>query len=233
MPRRIPKTATRSGASKAALRWVRVPHQARSQQKLESIIAAAEKLIAQKGFAATSIPEIAREAGCSVGLIYTRFKDKDDLLRYVIEHFLEETIATGREVLKPAQWEGVPFGMIVGTLIRGWVKLHERREGLFFAFYENVQRDPVLSRRLADVAKEMEALCYALAVERAEEIGHPDLRVATAFALRIPTGILLQHTFLKRVTPKPFPVDILTRELVISVLAYFGVEQPDGVVVRK
>lgn len=209
--------------AKSAFRWVRLPHQARSQKKLEDIVAAAEKLIARKGFAAASIPEIAREAGCSVGLIYTRFRDKDDLLRYLIEHFLDEALATGRQILKPENWAGVPFEKMTRIFVKGWVALHERNEGLFLAFYESLQRDPVLAKRFAAVAAEMEELTYRLALSRAGEIAHPDLRAGASFALRIPTSMLLHHALLKNVPGRAMTAEALTREITRTLLAYWGV----------
>ncbi|MDQ2713572.1 MAG: TetR/AcrR family transcriptional regulator [Chloroflexota bacterium] len=46
----------------------------------EEIIAAAGDLFSRKGFHGTSVPEIARAAGISAGLIYYVFSSKDDIL---------------------------------------------------------------------------------------------------------------------------------------------------------
>ena len=53
--------------------------------KKEKIILSALHLFAKNGFAETSINSIAKNAGVSKGLTYNHFKDKDDLLRVVIE----------------------------------------------------------------------------------------------------------------------------------------------------
>lgn len=82
------------------LQWVRLPRPGRSPQTLERFLAAAETLIHEKGFQATSAPEIARAAGCSVGLFYTRFRDKNDILRYLLEHYLGEIESLARRVLR-------------------------------------------------------------------------------------------------------------------------------------
>lgn len=46
----------------------------------EEIITAARDLFSRKGFHGTSVPEIARAAGISTGLIYYVFPSKDDIL---------------------------------------------------------------------------------------------------------------------------------------------------------
>jgi AcrR family transcriptional regulator len=50
-----------------------------------ALIAAARELFGEQGYAATSVDEIAREAGVTKGALYHHFRDKDDLFRAVVE----------------------------------------------------------------------------------------------------------------------------------------------------
>jgi AcrR family transcriptional regulator len=50
-----------------------------------SILSAAKKLFALRGFAASSVASIASEAGIPVGSVYTYFRGKDEILVAVIE----------------------------------------------------------------------------------------------------------------------------------------------------
>ncbi len=50
------------------------------EQKRESILDAAIKVFAEKGFHSSRISDVAREAGVAEGTIYLYFKNKDDLL---------------------------------------------------------------------------------------------------------------------------------------------------------
>jgi TetR/AcrR family transcriptional regulator, cholesterol catabolism regulator len=52
----------------------------------EEIITAARDLFSQKGFHGTSVPDIARAAGISTGLIYYIFSSKDDILLACCEY---------------------------------------------------------------------------------------------------------------------------------------------------
>ena len=54
--------------------------QARAVETRKKIIQAAKVLIAAKGFADTSIEDIAKQAGVSTGSFYTYFKKKEDVV---------------------------------------------------------------------------------------------------------------------------------------------------------
>ena len=58
-------------------------------ERREQIVKAATKLFSEQGYYLTTIQDIAREAGISVGLIYQYFKDKDDVLFLTLKLVLE------------------------------------------------------------------------------------------------------------------------------------------------
>lgn len=58
-----------------------------SQERIE---AAALRLFAEKGFHNTSISAIAKAAGISKGLLYNYYDSKEDLLKSLIEHVIED-----------------------------------------------------------------------------------------------------------------------------------------------
>jgi AcrR family transcriptional regulator len=60
------------------------------QQSKAAIMQAALELFAQRGFAATSISQIAKEAGISKGLMYNYFSSKEDLLKAIVEEALKD-----------------------------------------------------------------------------------------------------------------------------------------------
>ncbi|HLT61366.1 MAG TPA: helix-turn-helix domain-containing protein [Microlunatus sp.] len=51
----------------------------------DRILTAAVTLFARRGFAATGVEEIARDAGVSTGLIYRHFRTKDDLFGAIVD----------------------------------------------------------------------------------------------------------------------------------------------------
>ncbi|MBK6266085.1 TetR/AcrR family transcriptional regulator [Marivirga sp. S37H4] len=66
--------------------------------KKEKIILSALLLFAQHGYSETSVDKIAQHAQVSKGLTYAHFKNKDDLLRVVIEHSIQKMTAEMMEI---------------------------------------------------------------------------------------------------------------------------------------
>ncbi|MBQ7433072.1 MAG: TetR/AcrR family transcriptional regulator [Lachnospiraceae bacterium] len=63
--------------------------QARAQETRAKIIAAAEKLISEKGFDAVQIIDITNEAGVGKGSFYTYFKRKEDVVAEIAHNKFE------------------------------------------------------------------------------------------------------------------------------------------------
>ena len=59
------------------------------EERRGQILRAAVKLFSQQGYYTTTIQQIAREAGVSIGLIYQYFGDKDDILLLSLKLVLE------------------------------------------------------------------------------------------------------------------------------------------------
>lgn len=69
----------------------REPRQQRSQDLLARLIDATRDLLDEKDFERISIADIAKRAGVSVGVLYTRFPTKDHLLVHLASAFADET----------------------------------------------------------------------------------------------------------------------------------------------
>jgi AcrR family transcriptional regulator len=57
----------------------------KDENKRASILQSSKKLFAKKGFFNTSISDIVKETGLPVGSIYTYFKNKDEIVRVIVE----------------------------------------------------------------------------------------------------------------------------------------------------
>lgn len=69
---------------------IRQPVQRRSIDKKERIIKAAYELFSTDGYYSTVTSDIAKAAGVSTGIVYGYFKDKRDILFYVIKIYVKE-----------------------------------------------------------------------------------------------------------------------------------------------
>src|SRR5947209_3149860 len=63
----------------------RLTREEKKAQTRERLIEAAAKVFAEKGFAATSLDEVADAAGLTKGAVYSNFDNKEDLVRAVLE----------------------------------------------------------------------------------------------------------------------------------------------------
>src|SRR3954470_23327241 len=81
------------------------------------LVAAATKVVARRGFHAATVDEIAKEAGFSVGALYSNFAGKDDLFLAVYDghvRWFEEQLAAAAAVDDPAR----AFGEAMDALAR-------------------------------------------------------------------------------------------------------------------
>ena len=77
---------------------VRAPLQERSRKTLARVLGAGWSLLESDGPDGLTVAAITSKARTSVGSFYARFRGKEDLLRYMAEQALEETVAV---------WEGL------------------------------------------------------------------------------------------------------------------------------
>ncbi|MEP2103645.1 MAG: TetR/AcrR family transcriptional regulator [Parasphingorhabdus sp.] len=77
-----------------------ISNQKRTEKTRKLLIKAGKKLFVEKGFAATSTPEIVKTAGVTRGALYHHFSDKQDLFRAVVEQDCE---AVGIEINRESE----------------------------------------------------------------------------------------------------------------------------------
>ncbi|MBX3289276.1 MAG: TetR/AcrR family transcriptional regulator [Acidobacteria bacterium] len=68
--------------------------------KRSTILRAAIKVFAGKGYFSSKVSDIAREAGIADGTVYLYFKSKDEILRSIFDRAMEDFISEGKRELK-------------------------------------------------------------------------------------------------------------------------------------
>ena len=68
--------------------------------KKERVLKAAKLLFARFGFKKTTVEEICREAGIGKGTAYLHFKDKEDILREVVDEFCQTALTRLQSVVR-------------------------------------------------------------------------------------------------------------------------------------
>lgn len=211
------------------LRWVRPPRQARSQETLDRILDTAEALVAEKGFEDTSVAEVARRAGSSVGAFYARFSDKEGLLYALYERYLEQALATADEALDADRWDGAGIPEIFGSVARFLVSIYRERAGLIRAFVIRNHTDVEFRARQERLSHTVSEKLAALLLARPDAITHPDPARAAEFGLTLVFSTLesvLLFGEMRSNAPATMNDDELAAELTRAYLAYLGVSNP-------
>lgn len=165
------------------LHWRRESRQTRGEKTQTALLDAAEELIVEKGMEGTSITDVAKRAGSSVGSVYHHFKDKKALF-YALFHRMTEVMAEQtRQAADPARWEGAT----VRNLLDGFLdlRLQQRRMASVSksATALVMADDPELKSHMAEIKLEGSTALRDLILARRSEIGHPDPEFAVGFVI--------------------------------------------------
>lgn len=138
----------------------------------EDLIAAAERLFTERGFHATSVDEIALEAGYTKGAVYSNFRSKEDLFFAVYERRAERAVVETERVIRE---DGPAAGL--ERLASESARRRGRDDGwlaVFFEFWAHVLRHPELRERFAAIhargAEPLDAALERFADERGIEL---------------------------------------------------------------
>ncbi|GCE31536.1 hypothetical protein KDA_70200 [Dictyobacter alpinus] len=142
-----------------------------AEERREHLIDTALHLFAEKGWNATSIPDLAKAAGIAQGLMYHYFRNKEELLLAVIERhsFLAEL-----KVLLSASSER-PARQVLPEVAQNFALLLQQKRDLVQIFICEAQKNP-------EVARHQDAL-----IEGGVEI------LTSYLAVRMATGELRPH----------------------------------------
>ncbi|MEM9562404.1 MAG: helix-turn-helix domain-containing protein [Actinomycetota bacterium] len=210
------------------LHWVRPGQQTRSQRTQQALLDAAEELFAKQGVDATSVAEVAERAGTSIGAVYHHFRDKKALLYALYDRLAQSYEATTAEAVAPARWEGATIVDILHGYLTFALASERDRPGFKRVGLEASRIDPALGEHFDKLRSELNRGLTELILDRSDEIGHPDPKLATAFVLdqisamlRIRLHGARAATQLGRRADKVFVAEALR-----SACAYLELDQP-------
>jgi AcrR family transcriptional regulator len=179
------------------------PVQRRSREKLERILAAAERLLEERVFEGVSMADLAREAGVSVGLVYTRFQNKEALLPALLQRHhgavegrlraLFATLGSRRRLRSRIQ-----------ALAEFAVDYHRRHRGLLRALAIHARSNPgsIPARVFAEREAQYREVARALVADGAEVARRDKVRSAE-FALRTINAVCREQILFEDSTLAP------------------------------
>lgn len=138
--------------------------------------AAAQSLIAQHGYAAVSMRQIAAEVGVQAGALYNYISDKQSLLFDLLKTHMDEALTA----LKATPFEGAP-----DAALRRFVQFHirfnhPRRDSVFLSYMELRNLEPANFQQIEAMRRAYEDVIEDI-LKRGVQLGVfaiPDTRIA-------------------------------------------------------
>ena len=91
-----------------------------SEERRPQIVEAATQVFIRKGYRKTTMPDIAREAGLSVGGVYWYFKSKDEVVLALLEEIFQSDLESMKILLDSASSATERLKSFVAASIRNY-----------------------------------------------------------------------------------------------------------------
>lgn len=168
----------------------RKPRQERSRRSLQKMLQTAKRMLAKEGYSAFTLQELSKRSDVSIGSIYHRFENKQELVRHVQVDVLE-TIENEHAVLvNQLRRRKLPLRKLVPAVVRTYGEFLHKHAPILRVFMELAPQDAVISETgKRYFAQSMLDLKFLLLDARAE-IGHSDPEHAVDAALNIIYAVL-------------------------------------------
>jgi AcrR family transcriptional regulator len=177
------------------------------QAAKDKIHAATIALFVKKGYHATSIDDVAKQAQISKGLLYNYYKGKEELLSEMVQLRIREI----EEVMESAAALETPEEQL-RHIVEGAIDNVVRRREVY-RFYLNLQTQPeddrilaVHSERLNEAARKQ----FELQCSMFERLGGEQPRLRSLYFSATLQGTMLMMT----TTSKNFPVDGIREQII-------------------
>lgn len=165
------------------LHWRRESRQSRGEKTQAALLDAAESLIVERGVEGTSIADVAKRAGSSVGSVYHHFKDKQALF-YALYHRMTAVYEDlSQQAGDPALWQDATVRDLLAGYMDFTLHLRERAGTSKAAVALVMAEEPELKAHMADLKRRGREALLTLILARRAEISHPDPDFAASFVV--------------------------------------------------
>lgn len=116
--------------------------QERSRLLRHKVLEFAQSLVIQGRFSTTSMADIARAAGCSVGALYFRFHDKDALFASVVEVAMTQEVEQLQVQVDAGRYKDLSLQDTVDRCVQDYMDFVQRNELMIRALYQRSNDEP-------------------------------------------------------------------------------------------
>lgn len=173
----------------------------------ENILTAAMTLFIKQGYHATSISDVANQAGISKGLLYNYYKGKEELLAKMVK----ERILKVADVMEGAKALETPMEQLEFIIEGAINSVYQHPE--VFRFYLHLQTQPEADEELIKYSRmliEENARQFEFQCEIFERLGVEDPRKRSLYFSSTLQGIMLMIS----TYPQKFPVEEVKTQMI-------------------
>ncbi|MEM8621071.1 MAG: TetR/AcrR family transcriptional regulator [Actinomycetota bacterium] len=167
----------------ADLGLVRPGKQTRSFVTQQALLDSAEQLFYERGEDATTVADIAAQAGVSIGAVYHHFRDKRAVKLALVERFSDTYRATLTAAFDPDRWEGASIGEVVESYLQFSFAAGRARPSFLGSVFRLAAIDADVAGKMRDFRIVADTGLRDLLVARRANIGHPQPEFAVTIAV--------------------------------------------------
>ncbi len=177
------------------------------QASKEKIRAAAMELFIKQGYYATSISDIAKQAGISKGLLYNYYKGKEELLSEMVEARIKEVV----EIMEEAFILNTPRKQLEHIINGAIDNIHQKPE--VHRFYLHLQTQPKSDEELikySHLVIEENARQFEFQCKIFESMGETEPRKRSLYFSSVLQGIMLMISTYQQ----GFPIEEIKNQII-------------------
>ncbi|MED3995649.1 TetR/AcrR family transcriptional regulator [Peribacillus frigoritolerans] len=177
------------------------------QASKEKIRTAAMELFIKKGYYATSISDIAKQAGISKGLLYNYYKGKEELLSEMVEARIKEVV----EVMEESFTLNTPREQLEHIINGAIDNIHQKPE--VHRFYLHLQTQPESDEELIKYSHliiEENARQFEFQCKIFESMGETEPRKRSLYFSSVLQGIMLMISTYQQ----GFPIEEIKNQII-------------------
>jgi AcrR family transcriptional regulator len=153
---------------------VRKPQQDRSRSSMERLLATAMEMLVQSGASEFTLQDLSRRTKVSIGSIYLRFDNKQELMRELQIRFLEQVEREHALIIDRLRRKGLALRQLVPIAIREYSEFLREHAGLLRVFMNLAPNDSVVEANGKKYYRQSAADFATLLLDHRAEIRHPD-----------------------------------------------------------
>jgi len=177
------------------------------RETTERILTNSLRLFCEKGYYATSIEEIAKQAQISKGLLYHYFRSKEEVLGALVDRRIEDVLV----VMNAAKRKRTPAAQIRHIVEGALANVEQQPE--VFRFYLNLFSQPKLDLSVANASQKLmeeQARQFEVQTTMFEKLGIENPRVRSLYFSSTLQGIMLMYS----TYPTTFPLDAVKAQVI-------------------